>query len=176
MKKKTVLFIIIFIIGCVVGALFYPSKTIIKTVEVDKKSTLEELAKVKSELISIETQNKKLKQQIKEHSVTIVNPDGSSVTTVDTETTIEEYETKVKEITQKYESEIAFLKTELEKSKEYQKIEINRRRVGVEVGYLINIQSYYLHTQADLFGPIFIGVQLQAGIKNSLGFGIGFKF
>lgn len=173
--NKVLLCIIIFIIGVAIGAIFYPSKTSIKEVEVDKKETLQKIETLKGQLTSLETQNRQLKQQIKEHKVEIHKPDGTVIITTDTETVVEEYETKVKELSQKYENEIAQYKTQIEKMQEYSKVEINKKRFGVEVGILLN-RDYYAHANATVFGPIFVGFHAQLGNTNTLGAGIGLNF
>jgi uncharacterized membrane-anchored protein YhcB (DUF1043 family) len=67
-----------------------------------------------------------------------------------------------------YQSKIS----ELEKSKV---TEINPRKLGLELGLLSN-RDYYLHANADVFGPLFIGVHSQIGLYPSLGGGLGIRF
>lgn len=175
LKNRYVQLIIVAIVCLALGALLYPSKTIIKKVEVDKKSTLELVETLQKEVSSLETSNRKLKQTVKERTKIIKKPDGTIITIIDKETDTEEYETKVKEIEEKYQKELALKNQEIEKLKEYNKTEINRRRVGVEVGMLLT-RDYYAHVQADVFGPFIVGLHAQMGKNNTLGVGVGFKF
>jgi len=168
-KKTLVKFIIIFIIGCAIGAIFYPSKTIIKTLEVDNELDKKVISELQKKVQSLESTNKKLESE--ERIIHVRNTDGSERT--ETVRVSKEYETRTKEIKESYEQRIAEYQKEIAKLKEYNKVEINKRSVGVEVGMMLD-RSYYGHVQADVFGPIFLGGHVSLG--NSLGIGIGVRF
>lgn len=168
MKIKYV--IILCIASCAVGAILYPSKTIIKTVEVNNetdKKTIEELKKTVS---SLENTNKRLSTRI--HTIVVEHPDGTKRTETKTESDL--YESKTKKLKEKFEKELAVREAEIKKLKEYNKTEINKKRFGVELGMLAS-QSYYVHINADIFGPVFLGIQTQVGNTNTLGAGVGIR-
>lgn len=53
---------------------------------------------------------------------------------------------------------------------------VNPKKFGIEAGMMTN-KDYYGHATMDLWGPIFIGVQGEAGPSNpSMGAGLGIRF
>jgi chromosome segregation ATPase len=51
----------------------------------------------------------------------------------------------------------------------------NKKNFGVEVGGLVN-KNAYVHTTADIFGPVFLGVHTEVGPSSTLGAGFGLRF
>lgn len=175
MKKKTAnKYIVVFIIGCIIGcamcAIFYPSKTIVKTKEVSSEKDTNLIENLKKQINSLSKQNKRLAE--KTYTVIVERADGSKRTEIKTETDL--YETKTKEVKEKYEKQLEEAKKEISELKEKEKIEINKKRFGIELGILAS-RNYYVHINADVFGPVFIGVQTQIGTSNTLGVGLGLR-
>lgn len=60
----------------------------------------------------------------------------------------------------------------LEKSKT---VSVNEKRFGLEVGMLTD-KNYYGHATADLWGPVFVGVNAEFSVDNTIGLGVGIHF
>ncbi len=169
--------------------------------EVSEKKTLE--VETSRKITSLTIQVRDLKSRTKESYYKIVKPDGTveirkfKESEVDESTKViasvkEEFDTKIKEINERYEKihreRVVAIKEEFDKKEasyqqtiakmEKEKItDINPKRYGLEVGYLSN-KDYYGHVTADVFGPVFIGVQTQTNFLGdyAVGGGIGLRF
>jgi uncharacterized membrane protein YhiD involved in acid resistance len=173
-RKSTIKLVIIlvatFVIGCVIGYVFKDSKTVIRKEEVSNEKDTKLIEDLKRQVNSLTHQNKKLAE--KTHTIIIEKADGSKRTEIKTESEL--YETRTKEVKEKYEKQLAEAQKEIFKLKEKEKIEINKKRFGIEFGVLAS-KSYYVHINADVFGPLYIGVQTQLGNNNTLGAGVGLR-
>lgn len=75
-----------------------------------------------------------------------------------------------------YDLQISTLKTELSKYTNSSTVTVNAKKLGLEVGYNTDFRTY-LHGTYDIWGPVFIGAQIDKGIKSSGGgLGIGIRF
>jgi len=154
-----------------------------------------------SKLSSLTVEIRDLKVSKKTTYYKIVHPDGtievkkSSDTETDESSKVtsriqEEFKEKVESIEQKWETihkeRVENLRTEYsKKEQDYQKrideleeehiIDINPKKFGVEVGATLN-KSPYLHINADVFGPFFVGAHASTGPVNTLGAGLGIRF
>jgi hypothetical protein len=169
-NKFNYFYILVFVIGCSVGAIFYPSKTITKTVEVQNESDKKTISDLTAQVNTLEKTNKTLKEHIR--TIIIKTPDGTEKTEIVRDSIInEEKQTEIKE---KFEKKVEELEKEIAALRQKEKTEINKKRFGIEAGILMN-RSYYGHLQADLFGPVFVGGHIQLGIDNTIGIGMGLR-
>lgn len=157
---------------------------------------------------SLSSQISSLKSKQKTSHYKLVKPDGTIEERDFTESDVEqssktvtriqdEFKTKVNSIENKWskihEERTAELKKEFNsKEQDYQKTiaslekskttTVNEKHFGIEGG-IMSDKDYYLHATADLFGPIFLGVQGEIkssksnqSLDNRLGLGIGLRF
>lgn len=169
-KKKYVKIILIIIGALAIGSVFFTSKTKIKKLETQSRIDKQTISNQKQKIFSLEQVNKSHKQY--EKTTHIKNKDGSEKT--ETIKMSEAVEQRIRIIKAEYEQKIFSLEKQISILKEYNKVEINKRSVGIEVGITLN-RAYYMHAQIDVFGPLFIGVHGQAGNGYTVGAGIGIR-
>jgi len=154
-----------------------------------------------SKLSSLTVEVRDLKVSKKTTYYKIVHPDGtievkkSSDTESDESSKVtsriqEEFKQKVESIEQKWETihkeRVENLKTEYsKKEQDYEKriaelqeshvVDINPKKYGIEAGATLD-RSAYLHVNADVFGPFFVGAHASTGSTNTLGAGLGIRF
>lgn len=85
------------------------------------------------------------------------------------------HQQRVQEISKSYDSQIATLKTTISSMQSTKVEDTNKKNYGIEAGALSN-SSYYVHGNADVFGPVFIGIHGEAGSSNGIGAGLGLRF
>ncbi len=148
-------------------------------------------------------QIRELKSKKKETFYKLVKPDGTieirtyKESEVNESTKVitsikEEFESKVTEIEDRWKrvhtKRIKDVKKDFETKKkiyedriaelESEKIvDINPKTYGLEAGYLSNA-NYYMHSNIDVFGPVFIGVHAQTDFAGDFaaGAGVGLRF
>jgi len=91
-----------------------------------------------------------------------------------------EYQRKSEELVSQtrleYQMKIDTLKTELSKYTSSSTVTVNAKKLGLELGYNTDFRTY-LHGTYDIWGPIFIGGQIDKGTTSSGGgFDIGVRF
>jgi chromosome segregation ATPase len=74
-----------------------------------------------------------------------------------------------------YDSQIATLNTTISSLQSSKTETVNAKHYGVEGGMLTN-STYYVHGNADVFGPVFVGIHGEAGNSNGIGAGLGLRF
>lgn len=87
----------------------------------------------------------------------------------------EERVTKIQKESDQKESNYKKTIEELQKSKS---VTVNEKKYGIEGGMMSN-RDYYLHATADVWGPIFIGIQGESNQEfrdNKMGLGLGLRF
>jgi hypothetical protein len=88
------------------------------------------------------------------------------------------HETRVVEIKKEYEQKESNYKKTIEDLQKSKVTSVNEKRFGLEGGMMSN-RDYYLHATADLWGPVFVGIQGEANKEfneNRLGLGLGLRF
>lgn len=150
MKKYIIVAIVSFSIGAIIAIVFYPSKTIIKTVEVESIESKEIIADLT------------MKLRKKENIIIIEKPSGEKIT-------------KIIRITEKQEIDNTKTNKDSEsRISEYNKTEINKKSFGIEIG-INSDKSYYGHVTYDVFSSLFVGGHVSIGNTNNLGFGVGLR-
>jgi lipopolysaccharide export LptBFGC system permease protein LptF len=148
---------------------------------------------------NLKSEIKKLKLKVKENYREIRKPDGTveivRVTESDTNENIttldqlkKEYEQKIEQVkstaVEESRKQTETLTSEFsEKEKVYvdkiTKLEklVNPKHYALEVGYLYK-DEIYVHSEFDVFGPVFVGVQTQSNFVDifALGAGLGIRF
>jgi len=158
---------------------------------------------MESKVSTLKTEIHTLQSRVKTAYYKIVRPDGTIEIKKFTESEVnesskvvtqiqEEFKRKVDSIESKWQTihvdrvtqikkdfdskEVSYQKTieELTKSKT---VSVNEKRFGLEAGMMSN-KNYYGHATADLWGPVFIGIQGELGSNNDnkLGAGVGLRF
>ena len=222
-------FVLVFVGGVAVGALFYPTKKIedkvhqqdqlvINQLTQEKQQIqttltqkIDEITQQKSDLelsttkqiMTLQIQVQELENKKVETYYKIVHPDGtveerkyseseSSSSSKVISDVQQDYEKKISDINQQWQIKLdTTVQTQQaqfdtiiqEKDKQISDLEsshsvtINEKHFGIEGGYLTSKQ-YYLHTSADLFGPIFIGAHVNTDLlsNTSVGAGVGIRF
>ena len=82
---------------------------------------------------------------------------------------------KVQALQATYDSQIKTYQQTISSLQETKTETINAKHYGIEAGALTG-GSYFVHADADVVGPIFLGVQGQIGNSNALGAGLGLRF
>lgn len=198
LNNTWVRYVVILFIGITVGAVFYPTKTI------EKKTSQkyeQQISQMKSEYDSYKSSSDQkistLTSQVSDlssHQKIIysktTHPDG----------TVEIHQTTVNSVTQsdKTDSEsnqdtVSKIQNDsLTKEQGYQntissleqqeKITKNQKHISLEVG-MMSDKNYYVHSAADLWGPVFVGIQGEiksaqsdTNAENKVGLGIGIRF
>lgn len=154
-------------------------------------------------ITKLQYQVRELESRKTENYYKIIKPDGtieekrySESEVTETSTVVlqvrEEFDKKVTEISERWQrvhrKRVEELKKDFEKKEsEYEKTiaslksekktEINPKTYGLEVGYSSD-QTYYLHSNIDVFGPIFLGVHANSNFTNdsAIGAGVGIRF
>lgn len=220
-------FVLVFVVGVGVGALFYPTKHIeervkqkyeeqsAKVAEEHKKeiASIQEsfdkqiqsyksvVAEKESKLNQLTVQISNLKKSQKTTYYKIIKPDGTVEVRKTSDSESEESTQIVTQIQQEFKEKVASIENKWEtlhkqrvseikteyskKEEEYKKkistlesekiVDINPKKYGIEGG-ITTQRSTYLHVNADVFGPFFVGAHASTGNENSLGAGIGFRF
>jgi hypothetical protein len=164
------------------------------------KSMSEQKVQSDLKITQLQTQITTLKSHQKTSHYKLIKPDGTIEERDYTDTDInqssktvtsiqQEFTQKIDSIEKKWEaihlSKVQSLKTEFDsKETTYKKtisdlessksVSINPKHYGVEAGYLTG-NSYYVHGDADIFGPVFVGIQGQTGNSNAIGVGLGLR-
>lgn len=170
LKKKLLLYFIIFAVGFGIAYFVVPSKTITKTEVVESEKDKKTITELQGKINILETTNINLKRQVK--TLITQKPDGTTITEI-TETE-ESSEEKTRKIIEDYESKISELQQEITKIKNKTVEEINKKYLSVEVGY-DTTRSMYIHGSYDLFSHFFVGTHGQIGNNKSIGAGLGIK-
>lgn len=154
-------------------------------------------------ITKLQYQVRELESRKTENYYKIIKPDGTIEEKRYTESEIsetstvvlqvrEEFDRKVTEISERWQrvhrSRVEKLKKDFEKKEsEYEKTiaslksekttEINPKRYGLEFGYKTN-DNYYIHSNIDVFGPVYMGVHAESNFLNdsALGAGVGIRF
>jgi len=152
-------------------------------------------------LSKLTVQVTELKKSQKTTYYKIVKPDGTIEVRKTSDTESEETSKIVTQVQQEFKEKVASIENKWEsihkqrvseikvdyskKEQEYQKkiielekekiVDINPKKYGIEAG-LTSAKSTYLHVNADILGPLFIGAHGSIGNESSLGAGIGFRF
>jgi hypothetical protein len=157
----------------------------------------------KNELEILKKENKQLKASSKKTTYKLIKPDGTIVETTSEESNLEQISSIVEQNKQSHERELQQQKETIEKSyseklsktehqsketidkyaKENKEIsnkleqEKNKKQFGIEAGILLT-KDWYTHITYDLYGPFFIGGQIQFNMidPSTVGVGIGIKF
>lgn len=226
-NNKVAQFALTLLAGVAIGAIFYPTKSIVTKVSKQYEQQITQLNTQHSQ--ELETQKTSYEQQLTQSSQTIasqsskidelqstvsdlksqehvvyykiVHPDGTieehQTTDKDTDdqssvvTQVQqEYQQQITDLTSKmlttqqqavtalqtsYDSQITDLKTTISSLQSSKTETINAKHYGVEGGMLTNA-TYYVHGNADVFGPFFVGIHGEAGTSNGIGAGLGLRF
>lgn len=124
--------------------------------------------------------------EIKQNSESDTNSTSQVVTQLQSE-----YQTKMDSLKQQMSKEsddkVSLLTKQFDaKEQDYKKqisdfeskkvVDVNAKKFGLEGG-MLNDKDYYLHATGDIWGPVFIGVQGEAGPGGSkMGLGLGIRF
>jgi hypothetical protein len=82
---------------------------------------------------------------------------------------------RVTEIKKEFSSKEEEYKHTIDELKKTKVVDINKKTFGIEGGLMLN-KNAYAHITADLFGPIFFGLQSELGPAPSAGAGFGLRF
>jgi uncharacterized coiled-coil protein SlyX len=163
----------------------------------NKKLTSQYQAKI----ASLTTQVQSLQSKKKTSYYKLVKPDGTVVIKSNTENDTDESDQVVTQVQQEYQQKITQLQTTMtqqhqqeistlqkqwsDKEQQYQKtiaslqtskvVDINQKNFGIDVGWLTD-NTYFGDATYTLLGPIYVGIQVQAGSTNAFGGLIGLHF
>jgi TolA-binding protein len=146
----------ILLIGITLGLYILPSKTTIETVEVESQKDKQKIAELQG---VIETQSKQLtelKKQINQSQTITQLPDGTIITQIDTQTTVDQTTNSQTSTIHKYEQQIAELEKELKEVKESKIEEINKKvATGMAlIGVGSNKKTLNLMIQTNVVGKL----------------------
>ena len=172
--------------------------------EEEKRMSIQYQKSSSEKISSLKQENTQLKQRVKERKIKIVKPDGTIMeeTYKESETELiskivtdikKEYNDKVSSIENKWQSihekRVKSIKEQYSKKieekdsiiaslKKEETIKVNQRKFGIAAGVMSN-GNYYSNTSYDVFGPMFLNLQLQSNKsfnQSSAGFGLGIRF
>lgn len=191
-------YILILFVGITVGAIFYPTRRVEEKTSAKYEQQISqmktEFSQYKSlseeKITSLTSQVTDLSSHSKVVYEKITRPDG----------TIEVHQTTVKNTTENTDSSssttdektVQMQKDFASKEQQYQQtiqtleksktVTVNEKHFGVEIG-IMNDKDYYVHGTADLWGPVFLGIQGEVkgpssdqNADNRVGVGIGLRF
>jgi len=159
-----------FCVGCIVCIIFFPSKTIIKKVEVTNESFKKTIEDLEKQVVTLEKSNYELNKN--KRTIIIENSDGSKRTEIEEKTNSKKEISK--ETIENIKRELKEAKKEIKRLKEYSKLDINKKSFGIEFGVNLN-KSYYGHISYDIFNSIFLGTHVEIGKTNNIGIGVGLR-
>lgn len=156
-SKQALVLVAVFVFGAALGALFYPSKRV--------KEQERIISQLQAEKAQFEVRVAELQARSKETILVIEKPDGSKRTKI----------TRKKDESRRQETVRTATVTEkqITQSQRSELTEINVRRFSVEIGMRTD-KSYYLRGDADVVGPLFVGVI--ADSHGVMGVGLGLRF
>jgi hypothetical protein len=152
----------------------------------------------RAQIDTLNQQVTQLKKNSKTHKLKIVKPDGTVIEKDSTETSEEstqslitqvhqEYESKLKEVENRYaaiheqrvteikkefDSRESEYKKQIEELKSKKEVTVNEKKVGVEAGITTEKQPYG-HATYDAFSPGFVGVHVEGRDDRMPSFGVG---
>jgi hypothetical protein len=91
------------------------------------------------------------------------------------------HEKRVSDIKKEFDSKESQYQLTIAKLEKEKKVDINPKRFGLELGYT-TLSRYYVHTTADVVGPLFLGLHgdidssLSINQGGALGLGVGIRF
>lgn len=226
-SSRPLQFVLVFIAGGAVAAVFYPTKQIKETITKKYEQQIQTIQQQNSQTLSTQqasyqklqseysiykvqtdskinqltTQVNDLKTHTKTTVVRTVHPDGTIeehiVSENETESTeqiseqvqqewqqkidqsvanvTQEYDQKISTMTSQWSSKEEQYKQTISSLQESKTITTNPRKLGLEAGLLSN-SDYYGHLTYDVWGPFFIGGQIDFGPNSAVGGGIGIRF
>jgi len=177
MKKTGIVkYIIIFIIGCAVGAIFYPSKTVVKTKEVTSEEDKKLISELKEEVSSLKQTNRKLSE--KTHTIILEKPDGTKKTEI--VRVSDEEESTTEKVKKELQEQLAIYEAEIQKLKYKEKTEINKKKLFFDIGPTVNLTDFkdigaYGHASYNFTSIFTINGLVQSNFKQNhyIGAGIG---
>ena len=159
-------------------------------------------AQAESKISQLTSQVSSLQSKKKVSYSKIIHPDGTIEIKQDSESDTNSTNQVVTQLQSEYQSKIDSLKQQMSKEsddkistlakqydareQEYKKqisdyeskkvVDVNAKKFGLEGG-MLNDKDYYVHATGDIWGPVFIGVQGEAGPGGSkMGLGLGIRF